>query len=142
MLANLADERGTAVMPPLVAPPSLLLRPEIGAAELGRPIAGELESLAAWIAVLQEIPVDDLRALFPLDPPVRDFTWARGNARDFARLKADLGESGLTFSEVARRLPPGHDEAARWADLGRLETAWLDRLESRLPRSGGGGQAR
>ena len=128
MLANLADERGTAILPPLVAPPNILVRPEAGAAEVGLPIAGDLETLATWIDVLLEAPLDQMRALFPLDPPARDFSWARGTARELVQLKAELGESGLTLSEVSRRLPAEHDEADRWADLAQLERAWQDRL--------------
>ncbi len=128
MLANLADERGTAVMPPLVAPPSLLVRADLGAARIGRPIAGDLEATAAWIKVLQSAELSRYPSLFPVPPAGQDFSWARGMARDLMRLRSDLGESGLTLAETSRRLPSGHEEAARWADLAKLEAAWLDQL--------------
>lgn len=128
MLANLADERGTAVMPPLVAPPSLLVRSEIGAARIGRPVAGDLEATAAWIEVLQSAKLGNYRSLFPVEPAAQDFSWSRGVARDLMRLRSSLGESGLTLGEVSRRLPSDHDESARWSDLARLEQAWLEKL--------------
>jgi ATP-dependent helicase/nuclease subunit B len=132
MLANLADERGTAVIPPLAAPPSILTRPETGAARLGLPIAGEIESMAAWIAVLESADLGAYRALFPIDPPAQDFAWARSTARDLTALRRTLGESGLGLADVSRRLPDGHEEMERWRDLARLEAAWLAWLDRQL----------
>ena len=134
MLANLAAERGTAVIPPLAVPPSILTNPEDGTAISGRTSAGELEALAAWIAVLEEIDLDEFRALFPIDPPVRDFAWARGTARDLISVRRTLGEAGLGFSDVLRRLPDEHEEIERWRDLSRLESDWLGFLDRRMDR--------
>lgn len=134
MLANLANERGTAVIPPLAAPPSILTRPEDGAADLGRPIAGNVESMAAWIAALEGIDLKEYRALFPIDPPARDFSWAHGTARDLSALRRTLGESGLSLGDLTTRLPEGHEERERWQDLARLEREWLRRLDRGLHR--------
>ncbi|MBL9152960.1 MAG: PD-(D/E)XK nuclease family protein [Verrucomicrobiales bacterium] len=127
MLANLADARGTAVSPPLAAPPTILIRPQPGAS--GLPVASELEATAAWIAVLERTDLGSLRALFPVDPPEQDFTWARGTARDLGALKRTLGEAGLGFGDVLKRLPEGHEDTPRWQDLAALEERWRQYLE-------------
>lgn len=144
MLANLAHERGTAVIPPLAAPPAFLVRPESAAGApasapasvlAGLPLASELEATAGWIAVLERLDLEAHRALFPVDPPAQDFAWARGAATDLAALKRTLGEAGLGFGEVLRRLPEGHEDLARWRDLAALEASWRHHLETALGRS-------
>ena len=134
MLANLADERGTALIPPLTAPPTVLIRPQAATAS-GLPVASELEATAAWIAVLERADLGALRALFPVDPPDQDFAWARGTARDLVKLKRTLGEAGLGLGDVAKRLPDGHEDAPRWRDLAALEDRWRHFLEQSLGRA-------
>ncbi|MCB1230887.1 MAG: hypothetical protein KDN19_11500 [Verrucomicrobiae bacterium] len=134
MLANLANENGTAVIPPLAVPPTIFARPEEGAALIGRPVAGNLEALSAWVAVLERIDLGDYRSLFPVEPPARDFSWTHGTARDLTALRRTLGESGLGLSDIARLLPKGHEEQERWRDLARLEEAWLQTLDRSLGR--------
>ncbi|MCB1234399.1 MAG: PD-(D/E)XK nuclease family protein [Verrucomicrobiae bacterium] len=134
MLANLADERGTAIVPPLAAPPAFLLASGGEDSATVSPIAGEIEALASWIAVLTDTDLQEYRGLFPIDPPDQDFRWARSTARDLTSLRSVLGEAGLSFAEVSRRLPADHEEADRWADLEKLEARWWSFLGRRLDR--------
>ena len=72
-LAAHAATRGQAVFPPRVVLPETL-------ATLGAPateVASRLVSQLAWIGVLRDLPIGEYRAVFPVDPPARDFAWAR-----------------------------------------------------------------
>ena len=128
MLANLADERATAVIPPLCGPPTLLVRPEDGAALLERPLAGTAEVLATWISVLRNFEARSYPHLFPIEPALRDFAWAQGMARDLIEVRSILGEAGLLMVDVARRLPTDHEENDRWQDLGKIEAEYQELL--------------
>jgi len=125
MLANLAAERGTAVIPPLCGPPTLLVRPEDGAARIGRPLASTAEIWAAWISVLRNLQASDFPQLFPITPEVQDFAWAQGMAGDLIEVRSILGEAGLLMADVAKRLPAEHDEKDRWQDMARIEEQFL-----------------
>jgi len=128
MLANLAGERGTAVIPPLCGPPTLLVRPEDGAGLIGHPLAGTAEVLAAWISVLRNFEAGRYPHLFPIEPTLRDFAWAHGMARDLIEVRSILGEAGLLMADVARRLPVDHEEYERWQDLGGIEAEYQEIL--------------
>ena len=128
MLANLAAERGTAVIPPLCGPPTLLANPEVGAAKIGRPLASAAEVLLSWISVLRSIEVEGFAHVFPIKPGIRDFSWAQGMAGDLIEVRLILGEAGLLMADVARRLPAEHEEKQRWMELGRIEEEYLTML--------------
>ncbi len=130
MLANLAHERGTAVIPPLCGPPTLLARPELGAARIGRTLASQAEVLAAWIAVLRGGKPGAYRYLFPIEPALRDFAWAQGMAVDLIEVRSILGEAGLLMADVAKRLPAEHEEKERWRDMARIEEEYLTLLRA------------
>ena len=125
MLANLASERGTAIIPPLCGPPTLLARPELGAVKIGRPVAAPAEVLASWISVFQNVDLKRFVNVFPIEPEIRDFAWAQGMAGDLIEVRSVLGEAGLLIREVAQRLPADHDEKQRWIELGQLEEEYL-----------------
>ncbi|MDR1284505.1 MAG: PD-(D/E)XK nuclease family protein [Opitutaceae bacterium] len=93
--------------------------------------ASPVESLLAWIEVLDAIDLDDFRAVFPVDPPARNFAWASRLAREFQRLQSTLAENALRMGDVIARA--GHDfpEALRWQQLGRLEAAHDNTLARR-----------
>lgn len=128
MLANLAFEQGTAVIPPLCGPPTLLAQPEVGAAKIGRPLASGAEALAALISTLRSIDVELFADIFPIKPEIQDFAWAQGMAVDLIEVRSILGEAGLLMTDVAQRLPAEHEEKKRWIELGRIEEEYLTML--------------
>jgi ATP-dependent helicase/nuclease subunit B len=127
-LAGYAAKRGAAVFPPRVMLPESLIAP--GPAVTG--VATKLESLLAWASVFRESPPGEFRAVFPVDPPVRNFTWALRLAREFARLQRSLAEAGLRLADVAQKAGDDFPEAERWRQIAALER----RYEMNLARAG------
>ena len=126
-LAAHAHARGQAVFPPRVVPPETL-------ATLGAPVAGiasRLTSQLAWISVLREISLEEFRAVFPVDPPERDFAWARRLASQFMNLQATLAEAGLRMADVNERAGKDFPETERWSRLTRLEQRYEKDLAAR-----------
>jgi ATP-dependent helicase/nuclease subunit B len=116
-LAAHAAAHGQAVFPPrVVLPESLAL---LGASEPG--VAPRSASQLAWIRVLRGAALEDFRAVFPIDPPGRDFTWARRLADQLMRLQATLAEIGLRMAGVGAVAGPDFPEARRWRQLAELE---------------------
>jgi len=129
-LAAHAHTRGKAVFPPKVLPPETL-------AGLGAPTAGvatRLASLLAWISVLRGMPLDDFRAVFPVDPPARDFSWARRLAIQLLNLQATLAEGGLRMADVCARAGKDFPELERWQQLAVLEGYYDQELAARSLR--------
>jgi ATP-dependent helicase/nuclease subunit B len=129
-LAAHAHTRGQAVFPPRVAPPETLAT--LGAPATG--IASRLASQLAWIAVLREVSLDEFRAVFPVDPAVRDFVWARRLASQFLNLQAALAEAGLRMADVNAQAGKDFPERERWARLARLEQRYDEELAGRQLR--------
>ncbi len=126
-LAAHAHAREQAVFPPRVVPPETL-------ATLGAPLSGiasRLASQLAWITVLRAGSLDGFRAVFPVDPPARDFAWARRLADQFMRLQAMLAEAGLRMGDVAARAGRDFPEVERWAQLTLLEQHYDAELAAR-----------
>lgn len=130
MLAQLANTRGRALIPPRVAPPeyllSLISEPDEATT------ASPEESLLAWIRVLQKADLQKFRALFPVAPIAQDFGWARGTAAGLIELRQTLGEAGLDIGDVVELFGDQLEEEDRWIELTRLEKAYqqlLARLE-------------
>jgi len=118
-LAERAAGRGTAVLSPHIITPELITSwavQEMPAA------ATAAEELFVWMQVLQDLPLEEYGALFPVPPPQRDAAWARGTAAELLRLRHRLEEGGRNIAEAARTLGAAHLEAARWRDLARVET--------------------
>ncbi|KXU34684.1 hypothetical protein AXK11_08120 [Cephaloticoccus primus] len=156
-LASHAASLGQALFPPLVLTPEALLQEAAGELGAGGAVAeasagglpqpfGEAPSgapsvrrasgaqeLLAWVAVLLAADLAEFRALFPVDPPQRNFGWARGLAVQFAQLQSTLRESDLGLAEVAARLGEEEPEWERWQQLAELERRQL----ARLTRHGG-----
>jgi ATP-dependent helicase/nuclease subunit B len=124
-LAHTAAIQNAAVLPPRTVTPDVFLQPP---PQLP-PIAAPHESLAAWIAILNRIDLEDFSALFPVQPSRRDFQWAFGIANSLITLRRDLGEHGLGLAEAADALPEDA-EVERWQDLARLEHLYLAQLNS------------
>lgn len=123
-LAVHAAARKQAVFAPRVVTPDRLIEP---VATAGATVATPLESLLAWTEVLQEIDLGGCRAVFPADPPERNFAWALGLARTLAKLQQDLAEGGLRLADVEVRAGD-FPETDRWRQLGALEQIHAARL--------------
>jgi ATP-dependent helicase/nuclease subunit B len=126
-LAAHAHTRGQAVFPPRVVPPETL-------STLGGPMSGVASRLAsqlAWITVLRSSPLEELRAVFPVEPVARDFAWARRLAAQFMRLQTTLAEAGLRMADVAARAGPDFPETERWTQLALLERQYDGELAAR-----------
>jgi ATP-dependent helicase/nuclease subunit B len=126
-LAAHAHTRGQAVFPPQVVMPETL-------ATLGAPtadLASRLASQLAWISVLRGVPLDEYRAVFPVDPPARDFAWARRLADQLLRLQAALTEAGLRMADVTARAGKDFPEVLRWLQLAELEQLYDEALAAR-----------
>ncbi len=115
-LAAHAASRGAAVFPPRMMLPESLLSPADSEG-----VATRLESLLAWARVFRSIDLNAFRAVFPVDPPVRNLGWALRLARQFIRLQRALAESGLRLGDVISRVGVDFPERDRWRELGALE---------------------
>ncbi|MBI5426514.1 MAG: PD-(D/E)XK nuclease family protein [Opitutae bacterium] len=129
-LAEHAATRWQAAFPPLVLPPEALLAP----AEKAAPVATALQATLAWTRVLQDIDLAEFRAVFPVDPPARNFAWALRLAQELQRLQATLAEEALTLADVATRMPADFVERERWLQLGALGRLHSAALAARVWR--------
>ena len=116
-LAAHASRAGQAVFSPRVLTPESLT-----AVDPGSEVASKLESLLAWTEVFQQADLSSCRAVFPVDPPVRNFPWAIRLAQEFSRLQFTLATAGLRMADVGDRAGPNFVEAERWAQLAQLES--------------------
>jgi len=137
--ATYAAAPSTALFPPLVLTFDALLEVLGEASAGGSAVAGAGASaqiqhaspsqvLLAWVDVLLSAELEAFRAVFPGDPPARNFSWARGMAEQLASLQDELRENGLGLVEVAARLEPDFPEFARWQELAELERRQCARL--------------
>jgi len=90
--------------------------------------ASQSQVLLVWVDVLLSADLDAFRAVFPVNPPVRDFAWARELAEPLTRLQDELRENDLGLCEVAEQLEPDFPEFARWQELAELERRQRARL--------------
>ena len=115
-LAQHAAARGSAVLAPrVVLPEDLLAPPEEDA------VASRLEAQLAWAEVVLTADPEDFRAVFPVDPPARNFAWAARLAAQLLRLQSALGENGLRMGDVIHRAGESLPETDRWTQLAELE---------------------
>lgn len=126
-LAEHAAARGSAVLAPRVVLPEDLL-----ATPAGVKTASRLESRLAWSGVLREADLEEFRAVFPVDPPARNFAWASRLAEQLLHLQATLAENGLRLGDVAGRAGKSLPEPERWDQLAGLER----RYDAALAASG------
>lgn len=133
-LAARAAAAGRAVFPPAIVEPEGLLRLLGEGRSAPVPVASRLECLAAWAEVLVAMRLEEYRAVFPVDPPARNFAWAIRIGQQLMALQRELAEGGLTCAAVAQRAAsePDFPERWRWEQLARLEGA----LAARLARDG------
>ena len=119
-LARAAAPAGVLV--PWVWTPEQALLPAAGRLAA----ASALQAQMAWQRALQQVPPEELPALFPALPAERGWPWQQDTARLLAELKSLLGAAGLRFADLPARMP---GDAARWRDLARLEAAFTEALE-------------
>ena len=122
-LAEHASRRGQAVFPPRVVTPDALLTPGLATGAAAR-----IESLLAWVDVVQEVDLADCRDVFPVDPPERNAAWALALGAEFGRLQVALGEGGLRMADVVGRVGAECPETERWRQLGALERRYDEKL--------------
>lgn len=125
-LAAHAARHGQAVFPPEVLLPESLITIDRHASG----IASRHESLFAWIDLLLEIDLAAFADVFPVPPLERNIVWAGRLARQFLDLQRELAEAGLRIGDVPRRAGEPFPEAARWAQLARLERLYDQKLAS------------
>lgn len=114
-LAIAAEVKGQAVFAPNVLVPEALpsevaTRPKIATRD---------QVLVAWMRVLLASHPSDYRAVFPVDPPRRDETWARRLAARLTQVQNELAAGGLRMADVLDA--PDMPETARWRELAKLE---------------------
>tara|TARA_R110002096_G_scaffold273422_9_gene467268 strand:- start:2901 stop:5753 length:2853 start_codon:yes stop_codon:yes gene_type:complete len=126
MLANLAHEKGKAMLAPQVVPTEFLLS-LISTPESGKLATAE-ESQLAWIYVLLRADLERFHALFPVAPVRQDFAWAQGMARGLAELRQTLGESALEMEDIPKLVAEEFEDEDRWLELAKLEAAFKKQL--------------
>lgn len=117
-LAIMAAEHDAAVLPPMTVTPDFLTAPA-RIADVNA--AGPVDTLLIWAAELLRIDFEDYRALFPVDPVERHFSWALKMAGDLLQVRETLNEAGLSAADVARMFESTEMEPERWRDLEKLE---------------------
>ena len=108
-----------ALFAPKVVTPEAFFRPSETTG-----IASPIESRLAWIEVLKAMTGREARALFPVEPVERSFSWASGVARELEKVRNTLAESGKFFENAAELSP----ERDRWVDLMEVERRVLARF--------------
>lgn len=81
-LADHAARRGQGVFAPRVMTPDALLNTQMDAT-----VASRLDSLLAWCAVFRDLRLEEFREVFPVDPPLRNFSWTLRLAQEFTGLQ-------------------------------------------------------
>lgn len=124
-LAGFAAEKGQAVFPPQVLSLDALIATDDTAN-----VASRLESLLAWAQVFREIDLETFRAVFPIDPPDRNFSWSMRLAKEFSRLQNTLAEVGLTLADVPLKVESTFPELERWQQIAELGNLQEEKLAS------------
>ncbi len=115
-LAAHAAKRVQGVFAPRVMTPDALLSSQMDAT-----VASRLDSLLAWCAVFRDLPLDEFREVFPVDPPLRNFSWTLRLAQEFSGLQTNLAEGGLRIADVVANTDESFAERPRWQQLRELE---------------------
>ncbi len=90
--------------------------------------ATEIDSLLAWVEVLENVDLATVPQVLPRPPATRDFAWALAMAVTFRRLLHTLGEAGWSMAQATARLGATFPEAERWAQLSLLEQHYTAQL--------------
>ncbi len=126
-LAEVAAENGAVTLPGRVVTPEYLVADR---ANHYPNVASPSEVIAVWTDLLSSIDLRDYAALFPdkIQGQNRDTSWSLSTAENLSNLRRTLSEAGLSLRETAEKLAES-PEPERWADLARLEEAYLQKLE-------------
>lgn len=125
--AERTEAEGSGFVPPRIATPGSLpecfYRPP-------RRLAGELERLVAWCAVLAG---SDARLVAGAASQEGDTARRVPLARELCRVQQELGRQGLFLADVAAHAERigAAAELERWRALAQLERCWRERLEAR-----------
>jgi ATP-dependent helicase/nuclease subunit B len=128
-LARHAATGEAAVLPPLVVTPNHLFSPA-RLPEAEPPVASPARARLLWTALLQRLPLDSFRRVFPVDPVEPSLKWAVDNADGFLAVRDLLIESGLDFRTAAERLGAAGIEPGRWEELASIEAAAVRLIEA------------
>jgi len=115
-LADHASRLNQGVFAPRVLTPDALLSTQMDATAASR-----IDSLLAWCAVFRDLRLDEFREVFPVDPPLRNFSWTLRLAQEFTGLQKNLAEGGLRIADVVTKTGEGFAERPRWQQLRELE---------------------
>ncbi len=126
-LAGHAAAKNSAVFPPRVLLPDSLVATTAEEPE----VAPRLDAQLAWTEVFRTVDLEAFRAVFPVDPPVRNFPWAMRLAQEFSKLQRALVETGLRFADVERLAGEDFPETERWRQLAQLERLQAQALATR-----------
>lgn len=127
-LALRCDEQNTTVLSAwTVTPAFFLLNSNNGSVGEASPTAEK----AIWADLLLKIDLGEYTDLFPAAIQERDYRWALHTGDMIARLRRTLTDGGLRISDVPDTAKDELEESDRWADMGRLEEAYLAELARR-----------
>ncbi len=122
-LAEHCAEYDTGLLSPRVVVPPFFLAPEQGP----RP-ASHAEVATIWARLLMSINLKHYEALFPQQPPAKDFAWGLHIGKLLQALREALADGGYSIGAVFRQFCPVLEEERRWHDLARLEEAYLQSM--------------
>jgi ATP-dependent helicase/nuclease subunit B len=122
-LALECSRRGGGVLSATVDTPAIFFRPSAD-----DHVAPPAEVSSAWLTLFRKVPA--CRHLFPHDLPGDDPQMLLDAADTIQHLRDELADEGLTISRVLREHAATMEEPGRWADLERLEAAYLNVLSA------------
>lgn len=127
-LAIHAAKFDSAVLPPLVVTPDFLYAPSRLVASENQ-VASPLGAELLWTGLFLQLPLDEFRRVFPIDPVERSLKWANDNARELLRVRNLLVESDLDFQKAAAILASQDLEAGRWTEFSVIEKLAITQIE-------------
>ncbi|MEM7698392.1 MAG: PD-(D/E)XK nuclease family protein [Verrucomicrobiota bacterium] len=112
-----------AVLPPLVVTPSYLVSVERLPGREGdhRSVTSARSTQLLWTALLMQLPLENYRRLFPVDPVDRSLRWAADTAAEILEVRNLLTEAGHSLDSASSVLGAEGLEAGRWEDLAKIE---------------------
>ncbi|MDR2981636.1 MAG: PD-(D/E)XK nuclease family protein [Puniceicoccales bacterium] len=123
-LAQLAGVQNKGILSPTILTPDACLRLLAPAQK----IASDSVSRLTLASVLRDIEPADFPALFPAEPPLRDWPWAINLAETLLSVRKTLGNS-IAFPDFASVSEhPDNEEPLRWQELSRIEHEYRRRL--------------
>lgn len=125
-LAAKAATRQRAVLPPRFLTPEDLFSKGGNGGPI--PNANGWEMGLAWRAVLERLDLGEYKALFPVEPPERDWSWTWSTAETVQRVRRRLADGGLSLAMILNRCDRGEPDYDRWSALASLVNRYEDQL--------------